>query len=57
MKAHGLGFVVFFSVAIALRADAGEVRASEFGWSEEDATDALQAAIDSGAERVVVDCQ
>ena len=57
MKAHGLGFVVFFSVAIALRADAGEVRASEFGWSVEDATDALQAAIDSGAERVVVDRQ
>lgn len=42
---------------IALRANAGEVRASEFGWGAEDATDALQAAIDSGAERVVVDRQ
>ena len=43
--------------AIALRASAGEVRASEFGWNAEDATAALQAAIDSGAERVVVDRQ
>ena len=43
--------------AIAPRANAGEVRASEFGWNAEDATAALQAAIDSGAERVVVDRQ
>ena len=43
--------------AIAPRVHAGEVRASEFGWNAEDATDALQAAIDSGAERVVVDRQ
>ena len=42
---------------VTLRANADEVRASEFGWSSEDSTDALQAAIDSGAERVVVDRQ
>ena len=31
------------------------VRASSFGWNGEDATAALQAALDSGAQRVVVD--
>lgn len=31
------------------------VKASEFGWSTQDATAALQAAIDSGARKVVVD--
>ena len=43
--------------ALPASAKPGEVRASEFGWNAEDATDALQAAIDSGAERVVVDRQ
>lgn len=50
-----LCFVVVTSIAICAEAD--EVRASEFGWNAEDATDALQSAIDSGAERVVVDRQ
>ena len=35
----------------------GEVRASSFGWNAEDATACLQAALDSGAKRVVVDRQ
>ncbi len=34
-----------------------EVVASSFGWNADDATDALQHAIDSGAKKVVVDKQ
>ena len=49
------------SLAIALsfgegcRTSDGFVKASSFGWNAEDATAALQAALDSGAKRVVVD--
>lgn len=35
----------------------GSVAASSFGWNAEDATACLQAAIDSGAPRVVIDRQ
>ena len=45
------------SVAASLSAADGEVRASSFGWNAEDATACLQAALDSGAKRVVVDRQ
>ena len=33
------------------------VRASAFGWNAEDATECLQAALDSGAKKVIVDKQ
>ena len=45
------------SAAASLSAADGEVRASSFGWNAEDATACLQAALDSGAKRVVVDRQ
>ena len=35
--------------------DVKTVKASSFGWNAEDATAALQAAIDSGAQKVIVD--
>ena len=40
----------------ALRADT-VVNASSFGWNAEDSTEALQAAFDSGARKVVIDRQ
>ena len=39
----------------ASESNAGTVKASSFGWNAEDATAALQAAIDSGARKVIVD--
>lgn len=54
-----LSFLLFASscVLVSLALVAEEVRASSFGWDAADATAALQAAIDSGAARVVVDRQ
>lgn len=45
------------SAVASLSAEEGEVRASTFGWNAEDATACLQAALDSGAKKVVVDRQ
>ena len=39
----------------AVAATTNVVKASSFGWNKDDATAALQAAIDSGADRVLVD--
>ena len=36
-------------------ANVSTVKASSFGWNAEDSTEALQAAIDSGARKVIVD--
>ncbi len=49
-----------YAVASALPvsgAHAGRVAASSFGWNPADATKCLQAALDSGAKRIVVDRQ
>ncbi len=43
--------------AASLSAADVEVRASSFGWNAEDATACLQAALDSGAKKVIVDRQ
>lgn len=45
------------SAAASLSAADAEVRASSFGWNAEDATACLQAALDSGAKKVIVDRQ
>lgn len=45
------------SAAPSVSAAEAEVCASSFGWNAEDATACLQAALDSGAKRVVVDRQ
>ncbi|MBE6398322.1 MAG: hypothetical protein E7046_15085 [Lentisphaerae bacterium] len=39
----------------AAESNASTVKASSFGWNAEDSTAALQAAIDSGARKVIVD--
>ena len=39
----------------AAESNVSAVKASSFGWNAEDATAALQAAIDSGARKVIVD--
>ena len=39
----------------AAESNASTVKASSFGWNTEDSTAALQAAIDSGARKVIVD--
>ena len=46
-----------FKVQNDAAANVRTVKASSFGWNAQDATAALQAAIDSGAGRVIVDWQ
>ena len=51
---------IVVAVAAAVLAAAGGdecVKASAFGWNAEDATKCLQAAVDSGARKVVIDRQ
>ena len=52
--------IVAASVAAAALASAGAeetVKASSFGWNPTNATKCLQAALDSGAKKVIVDRQ
>ena len=48
---------VISSVAIATASVGADefIKASSFGWNAEDATSALQSAIDSGAKKVMID--
>ena len=55
MVATGLLFAVCGYVAFG--AESPCVNASSFGWNATDATACLQAAIDSGAKKVVIDRQ
>ena len=57
MRLHCLLILVASFVLASSALTADEVRASAFGWDAEDATTNLQAAIDSGAARVVIDRQ
>jgi len=49
--------IFFLVVAFALICDAKSVKVSDFGFDPVDSTRFLQAALDSGAKRVVVDKQ
>lgn len=52
-----VSLVALLSGCCERAATAEYVKASSFGWNAEDATAALQSAIDSGAEKIVVDRQ
>ena len=48
---------VLVATIIALAAGCETVKVSDFGYSQEDSTEFLQAALDSGAKRIVIDRQ
>ena len=49
--------IAAFAFAVAAFGEGESVNASAFGWNATDATSCLQAAIDSGAKKVVIDRQ
>ena len=50
-------FALFAAAALSAEERPETVRAADFGWDLEDATECLQRAIDSGAKTVIVDPQ